>query len=58
MKVNLAMDWFGPDAKRYRKANNPQELPDSFRELLPKSAKIVEEEPAAPATPAPVKTKI
>ena len=59
MKVNFQSDWFGPGSKFFAKADNPHEVPDELKELLPTSAKVVGENPEPKVEPAPtVKTKI
>lgn len=41
MLVNLAKDWFGPDASLHMVVNNPHDFPDDWE--IPGSAKKVEE---------------
>jgi cytochrome P450 len=56
MKVLLSSDWFGPDMRRYRKAHNPHTMDEALRELLPSTAKVIEEEaPASSEPPEPLK---
>jgi TolA-binding protein len=41
MKVELMSDWFGPDGNLYRRIDNPVEIDDDYRKLLPPSAKVL-----------------
>ena len=41
MRVNFRRQWFGPDGVRYRTNDNPHELPDEFKDVLPSSAEVL-----------------
>lgn len=43
MLVKLARNWFGPDASLREVRNNPHDLPDSWKDILPKGADIVDD---------------
>lgn len=53
MLVNLKRNWFGPDDKRYRQRNNPVEIPEQYREVLPKDAVVLDEGEPKKAAKAP-----
>lgn len=44
MKVILKRNWFDPENKRWRTRDNPHDMPDELRSVLPKDAVIVGEE--------------
>lgn len=44
MFVNLRNDWFDPDATLRRANKNPHEMPDAWKDKLPPSAKILDED--------------
>lgn len=44
MKVNLKRNWFGPNQTRFRVRNNPHQMPDDWKKLLPSDAQVVGEE--------------
>lgn len=55
MLVTLRNNWFDPTGT-YRKASkSPHIFPDSWEELLPKSAEVIEEKKAAPVKVEPKK---
>lgn len=59
MKVNLKRNWF--DGFRYWETkNNPNEMDDDLRDILPADAEIEKERkpPADPAEKAPEKKKL
>lgn len=41
MRVNLTSDWFGPDGNLYRRIDNPVEIDDDFKKLIPGTAKVL-----------------
>lgn len=49
MLVKLRTNWFGPDGKFYSSVHNPHNMPESYRDKLPKSAKIEEVKAEKPA---------
>jgi hypothetical protein len=63
MKVIFRNAWFAPSAVRkpdkiqvmsgqlFRKSDEPQDVPDEFRSILPSSAKVVGEAAPAPKLP-------
>lgn len=58
MRVKLLRNWFAPNGELYVANQGPAEMPDSFKDALPSSAKILveveveveEEVPAKPKT--------
>lgn len=58
MQVNFRTSWFGPDSTHYKVRNNPNEVPEIYRDQLPPGAEILDddgdvEEVAPAADPAP-----
>lgn len=62
MLVNLKANWFDPAGNRRRVVNNPHDLPDEYKDQLPKGSEVLsakeakavkaaEEEEEAPKAP-------
>jgi len=51
MKVNFKRDWSYPEG-RFRKRDNPNEVPDKFVNQLPSDAEVIES-PKVKANPKP-----
>ena len=47
MKVNFKRDWSYPEG-RFRKRDNPNEVPDKFVNQLPSDAEVIESPKANP----------
>ena len=41
MLVNLKRGWFAPNGSCYKPADNPHDMPGSWKELLPSTASVV-----------------
>ena len=54
MKVNFKRDWSYPEG-RFRKRDNPNEVPDKFVNQLPSDAEVIEPPKAAPKSKPKVK---
>lgn len=49
MKVRLKSNFFAPDGRFLRKHTEPYDLPDSWRDKLPRTATVLEEPKAQQA---------
>lgn len=45
MLVKLARNWFDPSGSLRETRFNPQEIPDEWKDVLPKSAEVLDDEP-------------
>lgn len=43
MLVLLQRNWFGPNGRRFRRLSAGTEVPDEYKKILPKDAKILGE---------------
>lgn len=41
MLVNLKRNWFDPGGNRRRVVNNPHDLPDEYKDALPKGSEVL-----------------
>lgn len=44
MQVKLFNNWFAPDGSLYQASHSPHNFPDSWKDKLPKTAKILDED--------------
>jgi hypothetical protein len=51
MRVELARDWFGPDAAFYEKKDNPHQFPQDWKDKLPSETKVIADEEAPAVKP-------